>query len=97
MEYKNVIFTRHGLQRLYLRNISKEMAVQAIQLPDKKEKEPGENAKFIKSIGGREVHIVATYLRSERQWMVVSAWVRGEDDPPLWKRIMRMAIYYIRN
>lgn len=83
-EYKNVIFTDHALQRLKRRRISQDMALQALRNPDRKQDEDEDKTRFVREIKGRNVQIVARYLEDERQWLVVTGWVRGEDDPRRW-------------
>lgn len=82
-EHKNIIFTNHALERLQLRRITQEMVVNAIQKPDKKERESDGDMEFIKLINNRKVHVIAHYLDDEKQWLVKSTWVRGEADPLL--------------
>jgi hypothetical protein len=75
------IFTKHALERLQQRSISQDTAEAVLYHPDRTE--PGQKpntVKFIRTIHGRNVQIVATYLEDQKKWLVVSAWVRGEDD-----------------
>lgn len=89
-EYKNVVFTKHALERMKLRRITQDMIVTAITKPDSRKLEADGDTKFIKTLNGRPLHVVSAFLEDERQWLVKSVWVRGEDDPiPLWKRILR--------
>lgn len=84
--YKSVIFTNHAWQRLSERTISADMAVTAISHPDSKF-ENATTTKFIKTIHGRKVHVVASQDSKTGQWVVVSTWVRGEQDkvPLVWQ------------
>ncbi len=77
--YKSVIFTNHAWQRLSERTITADMAVTTIEHPDKKYQEAS-TTKFIKTISGRKVHVVANQDHKTGQWVVVSSWVRGEAD-----------------
>lgn len=88
--YKNLVFTKHALERLGDRSISMDAIWQTVSHPDKKFKNDGNSTKFIKTVGGRKVHTVATYLNKENKWLVVSVWVRGEDDkqPLVWQIIV---------
>lgn len=96
-EYKNVIFTDHAIQRLKRRRISQDMAVDAVRKPDRKQAEDDEKTRFVREIKGRNVQIVATYLKDEQQWMVVTGWVRGEDDPRRWwVHVLLLPWYLIR-
>jgi hypothetical protein len=82
------IFTKHALERLHQRSISQERAEAVLRHPDKTF--PGKKAgtiKFIRELDGRNIQLIATYLEREKQWLVVSAWVRGEEDkvPLMWQ------------
>ncbi len=84
------IFTKHALQRLSERAISQEKAELVLRNPDKTipGKKPN-TVKFIRTLNDRNIQIVATYLEDQKKWLVVSAWVRGEDDkvPFMWQVI----------
>jgi hypothetical protein len=96
-EYKNVIFTQHALQRMKLRRINQEMVVTAIRRPDKQELEGDGDTKFIKLVDGRSLHVVSKYLNEDRKWLVISTWVRGEDDPkPLWLQILMLPVRLVQ-
>jgi hypothetical protein len=88
--YHNLIFTDHGWERMGKRHLGPDMVRLAIEQPDRK---IGENkkdtTKFIKNIRGRMVHVVATAL-PDHKWLVISVWVRGEDDqlPLVWRLIV---------
>lgn len=86
--YRSLIFTDHALDRSGSRSITQEMVYQAIAHPAKKFEE-GNTTKFIKTVHKRKVHVVAQYLKDEKKWLVISVWVRGEDDkqPLVWKII----------
>lgn len=77
--YRSVIFTNHAWQRLSERTITADMAVATITHPDAKYQETS-TTKFIKTINGRKVHVVANQDSKTGQWVVVSTWVRGEAD-----------------
>lgn len=94
-EYKNVIFTDHALQRLKRRRISQAMAVQALRHPDRQQPEDDDKIRFIKSIKDRNVQVVARHLSDEGQWMVVTAWVRGEEDPRRWWLHVLLLPWYV--
>jgi hypothetical protein len=103
-EYKNVVFSKHALQRIHKRHISQDAIVRTLKSPAEKETEHNGNVKFIKAIEEREIHVIANWLEDENRWIVVSAWVRGEEDPrPLWQwvyilpyRLIRWALRRIR-
>jgi len=75
------IFTKHALQRLSERSISQALAETVLRQPDRTEpgKKPG-TVKFIRVVNGRNVQLVGTFLDDQKKWLIVSAWVRGEDD-----------------
>ena len=87
-EYKSLVFTNHGLDRLESRSITQDMVWRAISNQNKKYHEKGKT-KFIATINGRRIHVVAEKLQKEGKWLVISAWVRGEDDqaPLAWRII----------
>lgn len=77
-----LIFTHHAEKRLTRRHISKQMIESAISSPDRRidQTETPGNIKFEKTINNRAVHVIATYLVHEKSWLIISAWVRGEED-----------------
>lgn len=79
MTYKNVVFTKHALARLDDRTITQDAVYRVIQSPDRRF-ERDDTTKFIRTLNGRKYHVVASYLKKEHKWLVVSVWVRGEDD-----------------
>ncbi len=82
--YKNIIFTKHALERMNKRSISQDKIWQVINHPDKTFNEgsnnKGASKKFIKETGDRKYQVIATYLPNENKYLVISTWVRGEDD-----------------
>jgi len=96
-EYKNLIFSDHALERMRRRRIDDDVVVNVIRKPDSKQTEPNGNTRFIKDVKGRNVHVVSNYLADEKKWLVVSTWVRGEDDPrPWWMQIIRLPALLLR-
>jgi len=79
--YKNIILTNHALERMDTRTINQDHIYKVIQNPDKRSGK-GSQTKFIRTISGRKYHVIATYLSDEHKWLIISAWVRGEDDQP---------------
>lgn len=77
-----IILTHHAQERLENRRISKSMIEQTIASPDQRfeQTEPQGSIRFIKYIQGRSVHVIATYLTQEKSWLIISTWVRGEED-----------------
>lgn len=102
-EYRGFIFTKHALERLDSRSITQDMVVQTLQDPEKTQETGKRNTtKFIKTVHGRLLHVVATYLPDKNQWLVVSVWVRGEEDkaPLMWQILtlpFRTVWYLVRS
>lgn len=86
--YKNLIFTNHAFDRLSLRSITQDAIWQTINYPEKKYPQD-QTIKFIKSVQDRRLHVIASWLAKENKWLVVSVWVRGEEDqePVIWQLI----------
>lgn len=88
MFYRGFHFTKHALERLDLRSISKDDVINVLQKPAQtfNTDKPG-TVKFIKDIQDRTIHVVATHLAKDDSWLVISVWVRGEEDrqPFLWQ------------
>ncbi len=77
-----IIFTTHARERLGLRHIALSDAQKVIESPERKISGKKPNTyKFIRHLDGRELQLVATYKPAENSWLVISAWVRGEEDP----------------
>jgi hypothetical protein len=87
--YKNLVFTTHAWERRNDRAITLDMVYQAVMAPDKKFPGKQKNTiKFIRTVQGRRLHVVAQPIENNH-WLIISVWVRGEDDrPPLaWQLI----------
>lgn len=78
--YGNMIWTNHAIERLFKRNILQTDAFKVINNPDKTfpGKKP-DTVKFIRRLNERSIHLVAK-LNEDKQWVVLTAWVRGEED-----------------
>ncbi|MBU0578902.1 DUF4258 domain-containing protein [Patescibacteria group bacterium] len=88
--YQNLVFTTHALDRLKLRTISQDQVQQVLSHPEKTfPSDKPDQIKFIRTLNQRTIHVVAKHLNDQNKWLIVSVWVRGEDDPiPLtWKII----------
>jgi hypothetical protein len=98
----SIILTKHARERLKLRWINEDVIESVLRSPDRTE--PGskpDSVKFIRTLNGRQIQIVGTYLKDQGKWLIVSAWVRGEDDPvPLvWQVItapVKLALWLIK-
>jgi hypothetical protein len=86
--YKSLIFTDHALDRLASRTITQEMVYQTVTAAAKKFSQSN-TTKFIKTVSQRKLHVVGQYLKDEKKWLIISVWVRGEDDtlPLAWRVI----------
>lgn len=78
--YRNLVFTNHALERKNQRYISPDKIYDVINYPNKTYQEGSDTKKYIKKISGRNYHVIAKYLGNENKYLVISAWVRGEDD-----------------
>lgn len=84
-----IILTKHALERVKSRKMELRLIERTIYEADEKI-DLGENKfKFFKNIAGRRYQIVASFIPKEKNWLVISAWVRGEEDqvPLLWRLI----------
>lgn len=80
-EYQGFIFTNHSIDRLQSRSISQDAVVRVLQRPDTTQPTDKPNStKFIKTINSLEIQVVATHLPKQKTWLVISVWVRGEED-----------------
>jgi hypothetical protein len=90
MDYHGFIFTKHALERANDRAVDQEAVVKVLNHPDqtKPTEKPG-TVKFIRTLDGRQIHVVATYLADQKKWLIISVWVRGEEDkvPLSWQVI----------
>jgi len=76
--YKNLVFTKHAQERISGRVLTQDAIYLTVTAPDKTFPSKG-NTKFIRTVNNRLIHVVATPIENQ-QWLVVSAWVRGEED-----------------
>lgn len=77
-----IIYTNHALERIKQRRLSQDDILLAITQPDRKfSQDKNDEVKFIKTVHGRRYQVVAKFLADQNAWLVVSAWVRGEEDP----------------
>lgn len=85
--YKNLVFTKHAWERIQDRSVSKDSVYLTVSFPDKTFHNQ-DNYKFIKTVNGRRIHVVATPIENNK-YLVISTWVRGEEDrtPLVWQLI----------
>lgn len=105
--YKNLVFTKHALERMADRIITQDAIHQTISNPDQSFVNQG-NTKFIRTINNRLIHVVATPIENQR-WLIISLWVRGEEDriPLIWQfltwpfkligKILQIFLRYFKN
>lgn len=53
---------------------------ETVKNPDKKQSKGESKQKYFKTIRDRNYQVIATYKPDQRKYLVISAWVRGEDD-----------------
>lgn len=75
-----IILTKHALSRGKQRYVTQERIEQTLMNPDKQFDLEDGKTKFIRVVKERQFQVVATYLPKEDKWLVISAWVRGEED-----------------
>ncbi|MBU2543579.1 hypothetical protein KJ707_03400 [Patescibacteria group bacterium] len=95
--YQNLIFTDHALDRLRLRAISQHQVALVLTHPEKTLPSDKPNQmKFIRTLDNRTIHVMGKYLDDQKKWLVISIWVRGEDDPvPLMWQIITLPLKII--
>jgi hypothetical protein len=81
-----IILSKHALERAKLRNIELSVIEQIILNPEQKINLKDGKFKFIKNFNNRRYQVVAADIKKENKWLVISVWVRGEDDkaPFIW-------------
>lgn len=80
INHKTVVFTKHARERLNLRNVDEDMVIQVMQSPIKTHRIDDEKIKFIGKTMGAKVHVISKPISEQNKWLVISLWVRGEDD-----------------
>ncbi len=88
-KYKNLILTNHACHRLSDRSLRRESIYQVVNNPEKQFSLEEGKTKFIKTVNERRYHVIAKHLDDEQKWLVISIWVRGEEDraPLSWQLI----------
>lgn len=81
-EHPGVTFTAHALERMKLRNIYRYEIKDTILASETALEQDDDKVKFISKEFSlnRSYHVVATFLEEENKWLVISAWIRGEED-----------------
>lgn len=87
----SIVLTHHAQERMQLRRISEAQVLATLQKPDytQPSREQEEVLVSVKLLSGRKMHVVSKYLADENKTLVLSVWVRGEDDstPLSWQLI----------
>lgn len=93
--YGGFVWTNHALDRLKKRSVAQSDAALVLKKPDKTF--PGKregSVKFIRTVNGRRLHVVAS-LNDDKQWVVMSVWVRGEEDRKWWVAQVLYGIWWV--
>jgi hypothetical protein len=74
--------TKHAKERMVLRSVPQSLVEAVLNNPDRTTPTDKPNTtKFIKTIRQREIQVITRHLPLEKKTLVISVWVRGEDDP----------------
>jgi len=80
MTYKSLIFTTHALARSKQRHLQLEDIYQTVKFPEKTISLDKGKVKVIKHLGGRQIQVVTAPASEKNQRLLISVWVRGEED-----------------
>jgi len=80
IQKSQIIFTKHALSRSQQRYVPQDKIEQVLQYPENTISLEENKTKFIRVINQRQFQVIASYLAKENKWLVISAWVRGEED-----------------
>lgn len=86
--YKDLLFTKHAQQRLQDRSLSTDAIFETIHAPENRLPQGKEQViKYTKHRAGRFIQVIAKYLPLEKKYLIISVWVRGEEDrqPFFWQ------------
>lgn len=98
---KQLIFTDHAHERMFLRGISKSLIQTTLDKPTKTEIEDDGDTQFIKPVTRRgekrNLHVIAKPVpeQGKNAWLVKTVWIRGEDDPNFFIKTIRMLVFKI--
>ena len=81
-QHPGIMFTNHALERMALRSIFPDEVKQTIIYPRETFDDEEGKVKFIgKELTlNRAVHVIGRFVPEEDKWLVISTWVRGEED-----------------
>ena len=93
-EYGGVVWTNHALERLSKRGIPQADALTVMKSPSKTYPgKKGSSVRFIRTVNGRRLFVVAVMDEEAKKWIVLSVWVRGEEDKLAWyERLVRARV-----
>ena len=80
INHETVVFTKHARERLELRKTGEDMVIQVMRNPSTTHSIEDGKIKFLGKSMGAKVHVIAKPIPEQNKWLVVSLWVRGEDD-----------------
>jgi len=91
-----IVLTKHALERARSRKMELYPIERTILDPDKKISLGEQKFKFFKNVAGRHYQLVATFLPKEDKWLIISVWIRGEEDqlPFMW-RLISAPFYFL--
>lgn len=99
INHNTVVFTKHARERSGLRSVNDDMIIQVMRNPVQTQKVEDGKIKFIGKVMGAKVHVVSKPIVEENKWLVITIWVRGEDDAgnftdsyKRWGRRLRFAL-----
>lgn len=80
INHKTVVFTKHAREQLNLRRVGEDMIIQVMRNPGTTYNEDNGKIKFIGKVMGTKLHAVCKPILEENKWLVITLWIRGEDD-----------------
>lgn len=80
IQKSQIILTKHAISRGKQRYVTQNRIEQTLMYPENSFLIEEEKTKFIRNIDGRQFQVIATYLPKENKWLVISVWVKGEED-----------------
>ncbi len=80
-QYPGVRFSIHARERMELRKIHPNEVRETLFYPQETYPDDEEKVKFIKKLSHRyPIHVIGRFLPEENTWLIVTVWVRGEED-----------------
>jgi len=74
------VYSKHAQERINFRRLTHHDIELTLINPDKVLPSGDNQHKYIKNINGRKYHVVAKNIPEQNVRLIISAWVRGEDD-----------------